>query len=193
MQWKKLHFLAILNVNEPLVNLFPSTDDFSGPAESASFPLGSLIPIMASVEQHNHQPLLLLLDECVAATTPDLWSDNTYTIISNKGYVRLTCTVVCSSRCLGSKNSFEPPRCLLDSKVSRSRFETRRKSNEIQLLLQAFKFGLEEEVNCLTLGCIGCRIKMTFTIRSHSSGIYPLHTCSSRSKWAGQHQKGLSL
>lgn len=79
----KLH--CIFNVNEPPVNLSLPSDGFSGPAESTTFALGSLIPIMASVEQHNHQPLLLLLDECVAATTPDLWSDNTYTIISNKG------------------------------------------------------------------------------------------------------------
>lgn len=61
--------------------------DFSGPAESTTFPLGSLIPILAGVEQNQHQPLLLLLDECVATTTPDLWSDgNTYDIITNKGY-----------------------------------------------------------------------------------------------------------
>eukprot|EP00066_Takifugu_rubripes_P027940 XP_011617206.1 PREDICTED: zona pellucida sperm-binding protein 3-like [Takifugu rubripes] len=99
-----------------------ANDDFSGPAESTTFPLGSLIPIMATVEQQNHQPLLLLLDECVAAATPDLWSDNNaYAIITNKG-------------------------CLVDSKVSRSRFEPRRRSSEILLSLQAFKFGLEDEV-----------------------------------------------
>ncbi|CAF97713.1 unnamed protein product [Tetraodon nigroviridis] len=97
-------------------------DDFSGPAESTTFTLGSLIPIMASVEQHSHQPLLLLLEECVATPTPDLWFDgNAYDIVTNKG-------------------------CLVDSKVSRSRFEPREKSSEIQLLLQAFKFGLGEQV-----------------------------------------------
>lgn len=71
--------------------LVPSPiDDFSGPAESTTFPLGSLIPIMATVEQLNHQPLLLLLDECVAAATPELWSeDDTYAIITNKGYACL--------------------------------------------------------------------------------------------------------
>lgn len=63
-----------------------STDDFSGPAESTTFTLGSLIPIMASVEQHSHQPLLLLLEECVATPTPDLWFDgNAYDIVTNKG------------------------------------------------------------------------------------------------------------
>lgn len=27
----------------------------------------------------------------------------------------------------------------------------------------------------------------------HVSGVHPLHTCGCRSKWAGQHQKGVSL
>ncbi|KAM9323417.1 zona pellucida sperm-binding protein 3-like isoform 2-T2 [Pholidichthys leucotaenia] len=62
--------------------------DFSGPAESTNFSLGSMIPIMASVEQKNHQPLMLLLDECEAATTPDLRpGSKMYPIITNKGYL----------------------------------------------------------------------------------------------------------
>lgn len=77
----------MLKVSEPPASLSPPIDDFSGPAESTTFPLGSLIPIMATVEQHNHQPLLLLLDECVAAATPDLQSnDEAYAIITNMGY-----------------------------------------------------------------------------------------------------------
>ncbi|XP_040911279.1 uncharacterized protein LOC121193160 [Toxotes jaculatrix] len=97
-------------------------EDFSGPAESTSFPLGSFIPIMASVEQRTHQPLLLLLEECVAAATPELQSEsNLYPIITNTG-------------------------CLVDSKTSRSKFEPRQKSSEIHLLLQAFRFALGKEV-----------------------------------------------
>ncbi|KAG7525865.1 hypothetical protein JOB18_033075 [Solea senegalensis] len=97
-------------------------DDFSGPAVLTSFPLGSFIPIMASVEQATHQPLLLLLEECVAAATPKLHPEsNLYTIITNKG-------------------------CLVDSKISRSKFEPRQKSSEIKLSLQAFRFGLGEQV-----------------------------------------------
>ncbi|XP_041805634.1 uncharacterized protein LOC121615366 [Chelmon rostratus] len=96
--------------------------DFSGPAESTSFPLGSFIPIMASVAQKTHQPLLLLLEECVAATTPELQPESSiYPIIANKG-------------------------CLVDSKISRSKFEPRSKSSEILLSLQAFRFALGEEV-----------------------------------------------
>ena len=42
---------------------------------------------MASVEQRTHQPLLLLIEECVAAATPDLQPEsNLYHIITNKGY-----------------------------------------------------------------------------------------------------------
>ncbi|XP_062285059.1 zona pellucida sperm-binding protein 3-like [Scomber scombrus] len=97
-------------------------DDFSGPATSTVFSLGSFIPIMASVEQNRHQPLLLLLEECVAATTPELQPEsNLYPIITNKG-------------------------CLVDSKTSRSKFEDRQKSSEIHLSLQAFRFALGEEV-----------------------------------------------
>ncbi|KAE8291334.1 hypothetical protein D5F01_LYC10932 [Larimichthys crocea] len=96
--------------------------DFSGPAESTSFSLGSFIPIMASVAQKSHQPLLLLLEECVAASTQELHPESsTYPIIANKG-------------------------CLVDSKVSRSKFETRQKPSEIHLSLQAFRFALGEEV-----------------------------------------------
>ncbi|XP_068196775.1 zona pellucida sperm-binding protein 3-like [Antennarius striatus] len=96
--------------------------NFSGPAESASFPLGSMIPIMASVAQKSHQPLLLLLEECVAASTPELQPESSvYPIITNKG-------------------------CLMDSKVSRTKFEPRLKFSEIHLLLQAFRFAEGEEV-----------------------------------------------
>ncbi|KAF7222921.1 zona pellucida sperm-binding protein 3 [Nothobranchius furzeri] len=95
--------------------------DFSGPAESTEFSLGSIIPIMASVEQENHQPLLVLLEECVATTTPDLLpSAEVYKIITNKG-------------------------CLVDSKTSRSRFE-RQNVNDLMLSLQAFRFALGQEV-----------------------------------------------
>lgn len=168
-----------------------STDDFSGPAESTTFVLGSLIPIMASVEQHSHQPLLLLLDECIATTTPDLWSDgDAYSIITHKGYAGLK--VLRSPRGFWAlKMSLKPPRCLVDSKVSRSRFEPRRNSSEIQLSLQAFSFGLGEQVRRLQPG-------LTFTLSFDSNflcfaGVYPLHAAGSRSKWDGHHQKSLSL
>ncbi|XP_072544741.1 zona pellucida glycoprotein 3f, tandem duplicate 1 [Salminus brasiliensis] len=97
-------------------------DDFSGVATSTTFALGSLIPIAAVVEQQAHQPLVLLLEECVASTTPELaQSSSIYPIITNKG-------------------------CLVDSKKSNSRFLPRQSQSEIRLHLQAFKFALGEDV-----------------------------------------------
>ncbi|XP_028988239.2 zona pellucida sperm-binding protein 3-like [Betta splendens] len=98
------------------------SDDFSSPAASTTFPLGSLMPIMASVEQKAHHPLLLLLEECVATTTPKLQPDSkVYPLITNKG-------------------------CLVDSKTSHSTFKPRKKASEIHLALQAFRFALGQEV-----------------------------------------------
>ncbi|XP_062285137.1 uncharacterized protein LOC133990750 [Scomber scombrus] len=48
-------------------------------------PLGSFIPIWAAVDHLFHQPLLLLMEECVAATTAELQpSSMVYPIINNK-------------------------------------------------------------------------------------------------------------
>ncbi|KAM9458821.1 zona pellucida sperm-binding protein 3-like [Salvelinus alpinus] len=61
-------------------------EDLTGLAKTSLFPLGSFIPIWAAVDQKDHQPLLLLLEECVAATTPELHSASlVYPIITNKG------------------------------------------------------------------------------------------------------------
>ncbi|KAL7879643.1 hypothetical protein SRHO_G00018970 [Serrasalmus rhombeus] len=61
-------------------------DDFSDVAPSTTFFLGTLIPIAAAVEQQAHQPLVLLLEECVASASPDPSQDSSvYSIIANKG------------------------------------------------------------------------------------------------------------
>ncbi|XP_016136086.1 zona pellucida glycoprotein 3f, tandem duplicate 1 isoform X1 [Sinocyclocheilus grahami] len=97
-------------------------DDYSGVATTTTFSLGSMIPIAASVAQQNHQPLILLLDECLASTTPELASDSrVYPLITNKG-------------------------CLVDSKNTNSRFLPRNQLSEIRLSLQAFKFATGEDV-----------------------------------------------
>ncbi|KAJ8387636.1 hypothetical protein AAFF_G00151860 [Aldrovandia affinis] len=96
--------------------------DLSGPAQSSTFPLGSLIPVWAAVDQQAHLPLLLLLDECLATTSPGLDpSGPVYRIITNGG-------------------------CLVDSKYGNSRFLPRQRSSELHLSLQAFRFGLGKEV-----------------------------------------------
>lgn len=72
------------------VHIIILPDDFSGPAESNVFPLGSFVPIWAGVNQQGHQPLLLLLEECIASTTLEIYPDTlTYPLITNKGCVHL--------------------------------------------------------------------------------------------------------
>ncbi|XP_068196774.1 zona pellucida glycoprotein 3f, tandem duplicate 2 [Antennarius striatus] len=91
-------------------------------AKTNVIPPGSFMSIWAAVEQKSHQPLLLLMDECVAAATPALRPDSrVYPIISNKG-------------------------CLLDSRRGNSGFLPRRHSSSLILHLQSFKFPLGDEV-----------------------------------------------
>ncbi|XP_049888889.1 uncharacterized protein LOC126382839 [Epinephelus moara] len=97
-------------------------DQLTGVAKTNVIPMGSFMPIWAAVEQKSHQPLLLLMEECVASTTPELQSGSqVYPIISNKG-------------------------CLSESMRGNSVFLPRYHSSAIILYLQSFKFGLGEEV-----------------------------------------------
>ncbi|XP_074506436.1 zona pellucida sperm-binding protein 3-like isoform X1 [Sebastes fasciatus] len=97
-------------------------DQLTGIAKTNVIPLGSSMPIWAAVEQKSHQPLLLLMEECVAATTPELQpGSQVYPIIANKG-------------------------CLLESVRGNSVFLPRYHSSALILHLQSFKFGLGEEV-----------------------------------------------
>ncbi|XP_062411358.1 zona pellucida sperm-binding protein 3-like [Sardina pilchardus] len=97
-------------------------DDFSGPAVTPKYTLGSLIPISASVNQQAHQPLLLLLEECQAsALDQPLPHPETYPIINNMG-------------------------CFTDSRKTMSRFQPRQRSSEIQLYLQAFAIAIDQPV-----------------------------------------------
>ena len=63
-----------------------AAENLTGPAQSNSFPVGSFIPVWAYVEQHAHQPLVLLLDECVASNSIELEpTTKVYPIITNHG------------------------------------------------------------------------------------------------------------
>ncbi|XP_072296564.1 zona pellucida sperm-binding protein 3-like [Eucyclogobius newberryi] len=96
--------------------------ELTGIAESNIIPLGSFMPIWASVDQKSHQPLLLLMEECIAATTPTLYPDSqVYPLITNKG-------------------------CLVESQWGNSVFLPRYRPSSIVLYLQAFRFGLGQEV-----------------------------------------------
>ncbi|KAM6918255.1 zona pellucida glycoprotein 3f, tandem duplicate 2 [Xenentodon cancila] len=97
-------------------------EQLTGVAKTNVVPLGSFMPIWAAVEQKSHQPLLLLMEECVAATTPELLPNSQiHPIISNKG-------------------------CLLESKMGNSMFLPRYHSSAIILYLQSFTFGIGGEV-----------------------------------------------
>lgn len=66
--------------------LLSSSEHLKGFAETNIVRLGSFIPIMAEVEQKSHQPLLLLMDECVAAFAPELHpGSRVHPIVGNKG------------------------------------------------------------------------------------------------------------
>ncbi|CAL9689101.1 unnamed protein product [Knipowitschia caucasica] len=96
--------------------------ELTGIAKSNIIPLGTFMPIWASVDQQLHQPLLLLMEECIAATTPKLYpASEVYPVITNKG-------------------------CLMESQRGKSVFLPRYHSSSIILYLQAFRFGLGQEV-----------------------------------------------
>ncbi|XP_033837829.1 zona pellucida glycoprotein 3f, tandem duplicate 2 [Periophthalmus magnuspinnatus] len=96
--------------------------ELKGIAESNIIPLGSFMPIWAAVDQKSHQPLLLLMEECIAATTPKLYRDSqVYPLITKQG-------------------------CLVDSLEGNSVFLPRYHSSSIILYLQSFRFGLGKEL-----------------------------------------------
>lgn len=75
------------DIQRQILNLFIfTTEQLTGVAKTNVIPLGSFMPIWAAVEQKSHQPLLLLMEECVAATTAELQpGSQVYPIIGNKG------------------------------------------------------------------------------------------------------------
>ncbi|XP_029970950.1 zona pellucida glycoprotein 3f, tandem duplicate 2 [Salarias fasciatus] len=94
----------------------------TGIAKTNIIPLGSFMPIWAAVEQKSHQPLMLLMEECVAATSPELKpGKQLYPIVGNQG-------------------------CLFESVNGNSVFLPRYHSSALILYLQSFKFGLGKEV-----------------------------------------------
>lgn len=62
------------------------TEQQTGIAKTNIISQGSFMSIWAAVEQKSHQPLLLLMEECVAAPTAELQPDSyIYPIIGNRG------------------------------------------------------------------------------------------------------------
>ncbi|XP_065140096.1 zona pellucida sperm-binding protein 3 [Paramisgurnus dabryanus] len=95
-------------------------NEFSGPASSLSFKLGSSIPIRAEVQSPG--PLWIFLDRCVMATGSDIrFNSKVHPIVSNSG-------------------------CLMESKEGNSTFLPRREPSEMRLYIEAFKFALGENI-----------------------------------------------
>ncbi|XP_033863497.2 zona pellucida sperm-binding protein 3-like [Acipenser ruthenus] len=95
-------------------------DDFSAPRVSNLFFLGSPIQISASVNPQSHMPLILYMEECLAASTAELSaSSQTYPLITNHG-------------------------CFVDGRTANSRFLPRIQTSEIRVSIQAFKFTQDD-------------------------------------------------
>ncbi|XP_043093307.1 uncharacterized protein LOC122343062 [Puntigrus tetrazona] len=96
--------------------------DFSAPAESLRFRLGSALQVRAAVESRSRRPLWIYMQSCIASTDADIGrAARVHPVISNDG-------------------------CLMESKWGNSSFLPRRHPAEIRLHLQAFKFALGQKI-----------------------------------------------
>uniref|UniRef100_A0A8C2A965 ZP domain-containing protein n=1 Tax=Cyprinus carpio TaxID=7962 RepID=A0A8C2A965_CYPCA len=121
---KMTAFSAVEDENEGLVtfNMELMNSDFSAPAPSMRFQLGSIIPFRATVESQSHRLLKIYMERCVAATDANISrAAQVHPIIANIG-------------------------CLIESKSANSSFLPRRRPAEIRLYLQAFKFALGQNI-----------------------------------------------
>ncbi|XP_016410546.1 zona pellucida sperm-binding protein 3 [Sinocyclocheilus rhinocerous] len=117
-------FSAVEDENEGLATFSMElmNSDFSAPAPSMRFQLGSIIPIRATVESRSHRPLKIFMESCVAATDANISrAAQVHPIIANVG-------------------------CLMESKSGNSSFLPRRHPAEIRLDLQAFTFALGQNI-----------------------------------------------
>lgn len=68
-------------------DFYVDAGDFSGPAQSATFTVGSNIPFRASVAEQTGVPQQIFLDECIMTTSPDPnVANDTYTVVTDEGY-----------------------------------------------------------------------------------------------------------
>ncbi|XP_059396897.1 zona pellucida sperm-binding protein 3-like [Carassius carassius] len=121
---KMTAFGAVEDEKEGLVTFSMElmNSDFSAPAPSMRFQLGSVIPIRATVESPSHRQLKIYMESCVAATDANISrAAQVHPIIANVG-------------------------CLMESKSGNSSFLPRRHPAEMRLYLQAFKFALGQNI-----------------------------------------------
>ncbi|KAG5277911.1 hypothetical protein AALO_G00092750 [Alosa alosa] len=105
------------------------TDDWASQRATMTYYLGDILNIEASVEQFNHNPMRVFVDNCVATVTPDVDSVPRYDFVDQG--------------------------CLMDSFLMRSsaRFLPRLQHNKLQFQLDSFRFHQEERpelyISCL--------------------------------------------
>ncbi|XP_076139508.1 zona pellucida sperm-binding protein 3 [Alosa pseudoharengus] len=110
------------NEEKAIFSMELMNDDYSGPAPSTTFTVGSKISLRATVAVRTDAPQQIFLNECVMTESSDPYLANeTYTIITDEG-------------------------CLLESKYGNATFLPREKPSEIRLSLAAFGFADTEEV-----------------------------------------------
>ncbi|XP_073346498.1 zona pellucida sperm-binding protein 3-like isoform X2 [Pagrus major] len=93
------------------------TDDWKSERTSSKYTLRDMVNMQASVIQHMHPPLRVLVDSCIASTRPDSTSEPAYAFIKNHG-------------CLGDRHS------------SRSRFRLQPQPNKLQFQVEALSLHL---------------------------------------------------
>ncbi|XP_056098170.1 uncharacterized protein LOC130076899 [Rhinichthys klamathensis goyatoka] len=120
------------NREQETFNMEIMNPDFSGPAPSLRFGLGSSIPIRATVEPRSHRSLRIYMKSCEFATDADIRrATQVHPIIANAG-------------------------CLMESKSGNSSFLPRRHSDEMRLYLEAFRFALGQKIflHCDLEACV---------------------------------------
>uniref|UniRef100_A0A8C5R0W7 Zona pellucida sperm-binding protein 3 n=1 Tax=Leptobrachium leishanense TaxID=445787 RepID=A0A8C5R0W7_9ANUR len=81
-----LPFSSTVSAEERLsFSLKLMADDWSGPRASTAFQLGDIFHIEASVDQKNHVPMIIYIDDCVATLTSDITSGPRYALIAQNG------------------------------------------------------------------------------------------------------------
>lgn len=131
--------------------LLSSLEHLKGFAKTNTVRLGSVIPVWAEVEQKSHQPLLLLMDECVAAFAPELHpGSQVLPIVGNKGWewkfkFNLSITAVGGS--MPFLISRYLCRCVLEGTGGSAKFFRGNRTSEIVLSVYPFNLPAGVEVS----------------------------------------------
>ncbi|XP_063073268.1 zona pellucida sperm-binding protein 3-like [Engraulis encrasicolus] len=132
------------------------TEDWQYKRSSAKYFLGEMINIEASVQVHNHVPMRIFVEDCMASVGPEKHPGTSYVLIEKHG-------------------------CLSDSKVmaSRSKFMPRQQDDKLQFQIEAFRFADES----LDSFYIKCTMKAVPLARAAESGHKACHYSMENDRW----------